>query len=1227
MGIVSCRDVPLTRMPQALNTSKVFMLRLENNGLTWIEPQLLQATGLYRLHISDNPLPELPEDSLLGLERSLWELALQRDKLIAVPSRALRHLQKLRLLDLTGNDICELMPDSFRGLESSLQALVLADNSISMLPPNAFSEMRVLETLDLRGNLLTTLDSGALPPRIQHLSLSDNMLHIMPMAALRTGLRSLDLSRNRLTRLFPDDEDDSVENNSPSMARGGAGNLGGQQQRHDSRISLDVLRLEYNQITELPEASFRAFSVVNTTFFDGNPIMAIHANAFREARIQDLSLRDCSLSHLPLNVFSGLEESLQHLDLSANNLTMLPPGLLGNLRNLRGLDISDNKMTIDPEFMKRAGVIEEHAIVKSNRNTNNHGNGRGEHRNLHRLDVSGKDMRMNKDLAAMMESWGSLRVLSLGRLQSNKLSPEDLKELSPDVEELNLVSSGIHSIAAHAFQHARGVKRLDLSENSIKTIEDEAFSEVGHTLDFLRMHRALNMDQVPVMALRPLTGTRELDLSGNGLKSIIESSFHNLRNLRRLRLHDNQLGRIPKDMLHAELHSYLEEADFSFNAIDHVHVDTFSGLASLRQIRLDDNRIGSIEPRSFADLPRLRQLQLRGNRLTSLNPETFQNLPDLEELDLAFNKLQNLDLAALDQVGTLASLKFNASHNNIKELRPLNNGVATSNGVPANLHINVKIMDLSHNNITEISGGYFRPIEAALTQLLLCHNGLVNATREAFGNMPHLQWLDLSFNRLRELDFDVFRHTRRLQVLKLQYNDLVDVPADVFHGLNELRVITLADNGLKQLPDGLVFAATNLERLDVSNNQLTRVPNGIFSASSGRSLCDLDLSHNLIAAIHPTDAVSRLKSLTRLDLSHNRLTRLDDATFSTMPRLTSLDISYNPLDETALSSPLAALESCPRLMELGLAGLGLDVLPSLPPLPTLRDLLAQENLLPMLPSDLAANLTGLRLLDVRDNSLNTLGQVGHGGGLLLPQLRSLRLAGNPLVLISDACLATATRLGELDLRNLTQISAIEFGALSKMSLLRTLRLGTYHAARDFNIPRLVRHNHALKSLYIEVDEKEKELSEKMAGMQLPTKLSAVHIAGRSLKSISANLLNGIRSPRLHLELRNTSLESLQKAFFQQLGRARNITLDVRNNTLRSIANPNTADHPGDRRDCQYGAEDDMRDAHCDNKSNQTLIEVLKNDLECGWASAATVLAARQLVALVPAILLSALAIF
>lgn len=59
---------------------------------------LVVVVGLYRLEIADNLLTDIPDDSFVGLERSLWELLLPDNELIEVPSRAIRHLQKLRLL-------------------------------------------------------------------------------------------------------------------------------------------------------------------------------------------------------------------------------------------------------------------------------------------------------------------------------------------------------------------------------------------------------------------------------------------------------------------------------------------------------------------------------------------------------------------------------------------------------------------------------------------------------------------------------------------------------------------------------------------------------------------------------------------------------------------------------------------------------------------------------------------------------------------------------------------------------------------------------------------------------------------------------------------------------------------------------------------------------------------------------------------------------------------------
>ena len=45
LGRVTCKDIPLLNIPRRINTSKAFMLHLENNGLHFIEPYFLSRTG------------------------------------------------------------------------------------------------------------------------------------------------------------------------------------------------------------------------------------------------------------------------------------------------------------------------------------------------------------------------------------------------------------------------------------------------------------------------------------------------------------------------------------------------------------------------------------------------------------------------------------------------------------------------------------------------------------------------------------------------------------------------------------------------------------------------------------------------------------------------------------------------------------------------------------------------------------------------------------------------------------------------------------------------------------------------------------------------------------------------------------------------------------------------------------------------------------------------------
>lgn len=55
---------------------------------------------------------------------------------------------------------------------------------------------------------------------------------------------------------------------------------------------------------------------------------------------------------------------------------------------------------------------------------------------------------------------------------------------------------------------------------------------------------------------------------------------------------------------------------------------------------------------------------------------------------------------------------------------------------------------------------------------------------------------------------------------------------------------------------------------------------------------------------------------------------------------------------------------------------------------------------------------------------------------------------------------------------------------------------------------------------------------------------------------------GLRFPSMNITLRNTSVESLPHTLWSSMPWVRNISLDLRNNSLKGLANPNTGNFPG-----------------------------------------------------------------
>ncbi|NXO48706.1 TLR13 protein, partial [Aramus guarauna] len=572
-------------------------LDLSHNRLAGIAEGAFAGLGnLSSLRLDRNPLASLAPGALRPLA-NLLRLSLRGGRLPALGPVALavRHLPRLRLLDLCGNNLSALGPgpplppsllvlrlcnNSLAGLAGgtpgllpALRALDLSYNNISDAAPFARLCLRNLSRLRLAGNPLDvfqllevsdvrprSLDLSGLwlgpdgvgevcrrlgSPRLRHLRLRRNGIGTLPARALADcpPAGTLDLSGNRLRWL------------------GCVGGLLVPAQRQE----LAALVAEHNLLHRLPSCRdapvLRRLHNVSLRF---NRILVVGPWAFADApRLRLLRLDVNGLARLDRDALRGLRE-LRELRLDNNLLTDLYSGSFADLGRLRTLNLRNN----------RVSVLFPGAFTGLVR--------------LQTLDLGGNNLR---HLAA-----AALRGLTV-------------------LHRLYLDRNRLQEVSAEAFrpvQASLGV--LDLRANALRYITQRP------------------RQRPPFRYLRRLYDLKLQAQQPYGLRIVPHRFFQGLTALRSLYLAQNWLLAIP--------------------------ADAFDDLAQLRYLTLADSSggMGDLPAGIFKNLSRLRSLDLENAGLRSLGPEVFGNLSQLERLWLAKNELRTLDRSLDSRLPTLRYL-------------------------------------------------------------------------------------------------------------------------------------------------------------------------------------------------------------------------------------------------------------------------------------------------------------------------------------------------------------------------------------------------------------------------------------------------------------------------------------------------------------------------------------------------------------------------------------------
>jgi Leucine-rich repeat (LRR) protein len=850
--------------------SNILELYLSENKLTTIKQRTFN--GLFKLQIlylDKNEIESIEANSFLTepFESNILELYLSENKLTTIKQRTFNGLFNLQILHLNKNEIAEIEKNSFANL-NQLKELKIVSNKIKKIKNEIFFRIESLHCLYLYQNSIENMENIPFNTlfNLKRLHLFSNKirqikfgyfidLHLLDELRLDKNeivslelntfvglekLNTLDLSANKIKK---------IEN--------------GVFYELKNLIQLD---LHLNDITQIEMNTFIDLNNLKYLNLDSNQISTMKNVQFN-SNLEQISLRFNMLTNLneinssslkylhvsnnrlqEINFKNTFLPNLEYMDLSQNRLILIKAESFFNIKNLKNLNLSYNKLDLESEF-KNILHLKGQSLLET-------------------LDLSFNEIKYFESNLTF-QYLDSLKYLNLS---NNKLKFIDsfVFGFLIKLNELNLASNNISFLNASCFFNLRSLKKLSMNFNKI------------NSTDFLKSNKNdlynleyLNLEENKIVFInerhfQSYLNLSSLNLNSNPIESIHGNSFMELKLLKTLRLSNTKIDSL-------FLNSYLRELDLSFlnasisgiekitniewinlaNSKVNCSFEFFLSFAtkyvdfSYNQFKWDDdskmfNVIGSA----------LEVLKLRQTNLQKIDHINLKNLINLKHLDLSFNNLSfisqdsfefNLNLEYLD-LSSNSLYEFSIVLNKLKYLNLDNNQINSTNEVLKDYYSieifkmtnnrlqkypsfemsqikseNVETFlefHLNQNQINEIK--YFSFIFGKLILANFDSNQINSIETDAFLNCRSLQSLSIVQNRLSNLTGNNFHFLFSLIHLNLSFNEINFIEPNTFSNLNKLKSLNLNYNKLISIEDDLFLGLVNLNDLYLmSQNEIT----------------------------------------------------------------------------------------------------------------------------------------------------------------------------------------------------------------------------------------------------------------------------------------------------------------------------------------------------------------------------------------------------------------------
>ncbi|BES97939.1 LRR_TYP [Nesidiocoris tenuis] len=748
---------------------------------------LLYALDVKKLIVEDTPLKSIEPQTFLGVNRTLEELQLVRTHLSSFPKEALEILGKLTFLNIDGHQFTSLPVGSLGGLiAENLDRISIVNGNLSDLAIETLGVCKKLKSVDLHGNRLSVLKKNQFKGQrnVEFLDLSYN------------GIVKIDASHlsdlNKLSRF-------NLSHNSIADITRGA---------FARNTVLRSLNLSHNKLKKIDSNSFRGMRFIRQLYLSDNEISSVGRDTFGAvSRIGVVDLARNKLSKIDFQMFAKLQYAeridvsdnyvqeiqnlafkdlyLVHINLSHNAISKIEPGAFENCVNITVLDLSYNKIS---EFGPR--VFDEVSFATE-------------------LQLSYNNLT---DLSKVpLANMTGLKTLNVTNNQLRTIPRNTFPKLY-ELHTIDVSHNEISEIYNGVFQTLFGLRYLNMSYNLLKDIKSATFGPVPTLLELDMSHNTLS--EVSRGALNRLVSLQQLSVAYNQLTTIFQIPSA----LSRLYLNYNEIATIPARAWPSA--NALLSLDLSDNFLqDNLSKGSFLNLVTLQKLDLSRNFMTEPPWESLSDTPSLQFLHLEGNNLTSLGKGAFGKLTTVFEVNVAANQIANVSVKAFD--GLLQLIKLNLSHNQLDEI---------PNGAFQGL-VSLRSLDLSNNNLESLDNKTHGVLDDCLSleKVNLSNNRISFITKKTFPSDPwqpyKLKEIDLSYNLMPVVTFDLTYGTRKVEVLNLSHNQINEIRKGVTSNLTSLRELDLSFNELTDLSDSNTFdLPASLKKLNLRGNRLETLP-------------------------------------------------------------------------------------------------------------------------------------------------------------------------------------------------------------------------------------------------------------------------------------------------------------------------------------------------------------------------------------------------------------------